>query len=48
MTSALLPAAFTPFATSWQSAWELEFGRNDADMISTFFVFLAVFFAGIV
>ena len=48
MTSALLPAAFTPLATSWHSAWELEFGRNDADMISTFFVFLTVFFAGIV
>ena len=35
------------FATSWQSAWELEFGRNDAEMIRTFLVFLAVFFVGI-
>ena len=37
-----------PFAISLQSAWELECGQNDAEIISTFFVFLTVFFAGIV
>ena len=37
-----------PFTTSLQIARELEFERNDAKIISTFFVFLTVFFAGIV